>query len=45
MLLGIGLPEWLTIIGLVGALVLTVWVMARASSAYERREASRKERQ
>jgi hypothetical protein len=44
-MLGLGLPEWLTIIGLVGGLSLTLWIMARASSAYERREASRKERE
>lgn len=43
MLLGLGLPEWLTIIGLVGGLALTLWIMARASSAYKGREASRKE--
>jgi type II secretory pathway pseudopilin PulG len=33
---GLGLPEWLTIVGLVGGLLLTFWVMARASVAYER---------
>ncbi len=37
MLLGLGLPEWLTILGLVGGLWLTFWLMARASLAYERR--------
>jgi hypothetical protein len=36
MLLGLGLPEWLTIIGLVGGLWLTFKMMARASVAYER---------
>ena len=35
MLLGLGLPEWLTIVGLVGGLVLTFKVMARASVRYE----------
>ena len=44
MLLGLGLPQWLLIIGLVGALLLTFKVMARASVAYEkarrRREAA-----
>ena len=41
MLLGLGWPEWLTIIGLVGALVATFWLMARASVAYERARAAR----
>ena len=41
MLLGLGLPEWLTIIGLVGGLVLTFYVMARASVAYERKRLQR----
>ena len=36
MLLGLGWPQWLLIIGLVGALVLTFKVMARASVAYEK---------
>lgn len=36
MFLGLGLPEWLTIVGLVGGLVLTFWIMAKASVAYER---------
>ena len=35
MLFGLGLPEWLTAIGLVGGLVLTFRVMARASIAHE----------
>lgn len=43
MFLGLGLAEWLLIIGLVGGLLLTFKVMARASVAYakarERREA------
>jgi hypothetical protein len=38
----LGLPEWLTIIGLLGGLVLTFYVMAKASVAYE---AKRKERE
>jgi hypothetical protein len=42
-LLGLGLPEWLLIIGLIAGLWLTFKVMARASVAYEqareRREA------
>ncbi|HEX2235507.1 MAG TPA: hypothetical protein VHK89_04460 [Actinomycetota bacterium] len=47
MLLGLGLPEWLTIAGLVGGLLLTFAVMARASVRYEearrRREAREEE--
>jgi hypothetical protein len=35
LLLGLGIPEWLTIIGLVGGLLLTFRVMARASVRYE----------
>jgi hypothetical protein len=35
MFLGLGVPEWLTIIGLVGGLLLTFKVMARASLRYE----------
>jgi hypothetical protein len=35
MFLGLGLPEWLTIIGLVAGLFLTFKVMARASLRYE----------
>jgi hypothetical protein len=34
-LFGLGLPEWLTIVGLVGGLLLTFRVMARASVKYE----------
>lgn len=41
MLLGLGWPEWLTIIGLVGGLLLTFKVMARASVAYERARKAR----
>jgi hypothetical protein len=40
----LGLPQWLLIIGLIAALLLTFKVMARASVAYEkarkRREAA-----
>ena len=47
MLLGLGWAEWLTIVGLVGGLILTFKVMARASVAYEkarqRREATQSE--
>jgi hypothetical protein len=35
LLFGLGWPQWLTIIGLVGGLLLTFWLMARASVAYE----------
>ena len=34
--MGLGWPQWLTIIGLVGGLIVTFWVMARASVHYER---------
>jgi hypothetical protein len=36
LLLGLGWPQWLLIIGLVGGLLLTFKVMARASVAYEK---------
>ena len=35
-MLGLGWPQWLTIIALVAALVLTFKVMARASIAYDK---------
>jgi hypothetical protein len=35
LLFGLGLPEWLTIVGLVGGLLLTFVVMAKASFHYE----------
>jgi hypothetical protein len=35
LLLGLGLPEWVTIVLLLGGLWLTFWLMARASVAYE----------
>ena len=41
MFLGLGWPEWLTIIGLVGGLWLTFKMMARASIAYERARKAR----
>ncbi len=41
MFLGLGWPEWLTIIGVVGGLALTFRVMARASVAYERARQAR----
>jgi hypothetical protein len=43
-LLGLGLPEWLTIIGLLGGLILTFYVMARASIAYEAKRRQRAEK-
>jgi hypothetical protein len=45
MFLGLGWPEWLTIIGLVGGLWLTFKVMARASVAYERARKAREKEQ
>jgi hypothetical protein len=42
MFLGLGWPEWLTIIALVGGLWLTFKVMARASVAYEKARKARK---
>ena len=48
MFLGLGLPEWLTIIGLIGGLFLTFYLMAKGSVAYEKarlaREAAERER-
>lgn len=35
-MLGLGWPQWLLIIGLVGGLILTFRIMAKASVAYER---------
>jgi hypothetical protein len=43
LLLGLGLPEWVTIVLLLGGLWLTFWLMARASVAYE--EARRRREQ
>lgn len=44
MLFGLGWPQWLTIIALVGALWLTFKIMARASVAYERARRDRERR-
>jgi hypothetical protein len=44
-LFGLGLPEWLTIIGIAGGLILTFRVMARASVAYERARQARAQRE
>ena len=35
-MLGLGWPEWLLIIGVVGGLILTFKIMAKASVAYEK---------
>ena len=43
MLLGLGWPQWLTIIALVGGLILTFWLMARASVAYEKARKAREQ--
>jgi hypothetical protein len=40
-LFGLGLPQWLTIVALVGGLILTFKVMARASIAYEKARKAR----
>ena len=45
MFLGLGLPEWLLIIGLVGGLWLTFRIMARASVAYEKARQAREQRE
>jgi len=44
-LLGLGWPEWLTIAGLVGGLIATFRIMARASVAYERARRAREQRE
>jgi hypothetical protein len=41
MFLGLGWPEWVTIIALVGGLWLTFKVMARASVTYEKARKAR----
>ena len=43
MLFGLGWPQWLTILALIGGLILTFKLMARASIAYERARAAREE--
>jgi len=42
--LGLGWPQWLTIIGLVGGLLLTFKIMARASLAYAKAREERERR-
>jgi hypothetical protein len=39
--LGLGWPQWLTIIALVGGLILTFKIMARASIAYDKARRAR----
>ncbi|HZA41022.1 MAG TPA: hypothetical protein VFA00_10400 [Actinomycetota bacterium] len=43
MLFGLGLPEWITIFALIGALLLTFKLMARASIAYEKARQAREQ--
>jgi hypothetical protein len=43
LLLGLGWPQWLVILGLVGGLWLTFWTMARASVKYEQARQRRAE--
>jgi hypothetical protein len=45
MLLGLGWPEWVTIIALAGGLWLTFKVMTRASVAYEKARKAREAEQ
>jgi hypothetical protein len=42
---GLGLAEWLLIIGLVGGLWLTFRIMARASVSYEKARKAREARE
>jgi hypothetical protein len=42
-LFGLGLPEWITIFALIGALLLTFKLMARASIAYEKARQGREQ--
>jgi TRAP-type C4-dicarboxylate transport system permease small subunit len=45
MLFGLGWPQWLTIAALIGGLILTFKVMARASIAYEKARQAREQQQ
>ncbi|MGH2819583.1 MAG: hypothetical protein ACRDJ5_02900 [Actinomycetota bacterium] len=45
MLFGLGWPEWLTIVGLLGGLLLTFRIMARASVKYEQARKAREQRE
>jgi hypothetical protein len=42
-LFGLGWPQWLTILALIGGLILTFKVMARASIAYEKARRAREQ--
>jgi hypothetical protein len=42
-LLGLGWPQWLTIVALACGLFLTVKMMARATTAYERARRAREQ--
>lgn len=44
-MLGLGWPEWLTIVGLVGGLIATFKIMARASVAYDRARKAREQQE
>ena len=44
-MLGLGWPQWLLILALIGGLVLTLKVMARASVAYEKARKAREARE
>lgn len=43
MLFGLGWPQWLTIFALVGGLIFTFKLMARASIAYEKARRAREQ--
>jgi hypothetical protein len=45
MLFGLGWPEWITILALIGGLLLTFKLMARASIAYEEARKAREEQE
>jgi hypothetical protein len=45
LLFGLGWPQWLTIAALIGGLIITFKVMARASLAYEKARRAREEDQ
>jgi hypothetical protein len=40
-MLGLGWPQWLTIIALIGGLILTFKIMARASISYDKARRAR----
>lgn len=45
MFLGLGVPEWVTIVALIAGLLLTFRVMARASVRYEQARQARAARE